>query len=101
MSLAVETKLARLRDVSLDFVQRACPWLTPRETSVSVSWTCPGGSVGSVGRVPGVKLNARNITTLPAIGDVRADYRDELLPGFFLRVTPTGHADCRHRRHDA
>ena len=37
-----------------------------------------------------VKLNARNITTLPAIGGVRTDYRDELLPGFFLRVTPQG-----------
>jgi integrase len=40
--------------------------------------------------VPVVKLNARNITTLPAIGGVRTDYRDELLPGFFLRVTPQG-----------
>jgi len=35
-----------------------------------------------------VKLDARNITTLPAIGGVRTDYRDELLPGCFLRVTP-------------
>ena len=40
--------------------------------------------------MPVVKLNARNITTLPAIGGVRTDYRDELLPGFFLRVTPPG-----------
>jgi integrase len=40
--------------------------------------------------MPVVKLNARNITTLPAIGGVRTDYRDELLPGFFLRVTPQG-----------
>ena len=31
--------------------------------------------------MPVVKLNARNITTLPAIGGVRTDYRDELLPG--------------------
>ena len=37
-----------------------------------------------------VKLNARHIMTLPAIGGVRTDYRDELLPGFFLRVTPQG-----------
>lgn len=40
--------------------------------------------------MPVVKLNARNITTLQAIGGVRTDYRDELLPGFFLRVTPQG-----------
>jgi hypothetical protein len=40
--------------------------------------------------VPVVKLNARSITMLPAIGGVRTDYRDELLPGFFLRVTPQG-----------
>jgi integrase len=40
--------------------------------------------------MPVVKLNARNITTLPAIGGVRTDYRDELLPGIFLRVTPQG-----------
>ena len=40
--------------------------------------------------MPVVKLNARNITTLPPIGGVRTDYRDELLPGFFLRVTPQG-----------
>jgi hypothetical protein len=40
--------------------------------------------------MPVVKLNARNITTLPAIGGLRTDYRDELLPGFFLRVTPQG-----------
>ena len=40
--------------------------------------------------MPVVKLNARSITTLPAIGGVRTDYRDELLPGFFLRVTPQG-----------
>ena len=40
--------------------------------------------------MPIVKLNARNITTLPAIGGVETDYRDELLPGFFLRVTPQG-----------
>ena len=40
--------------------------------------------------MPVVKLNARNITTLQAIDGVRTDYRDELLPGFFLRVTPQG-----------
>ena len=40
--------------------------------------------------MPIVKLNARNITTLQAVGDARTDYRDELLPGFFLRVTPQG-----------
>ncbi len=40
--------------------------------------------------MPVVKLNAGNITTLQAVGPVRADYRDELLPGFFLRVTPQG-----------
>jgi hypothetical protein len=40
--------------------------------------------------MPIVKLNARNITTLQAVGGVRTDYRDELLPGFFLRVTPQG-----------
>jgi hypothetical protein len=40
--------------------------------------------------MPVVKLNARNITTLQPIGGVRTDYRDELLPGFFLRVTPQG-----------
>lgn len=40
--------------------------------------------------MPVVKLNARNITTLQAVGGVRTDYRDELLPGFFLRITPQG-----------
>lgn len=40
--------------------------------------------------MPVIKLNARNITTLQAIGGVRTDYRDELLPGFFMRVTPQG-----------
>jgi len=40
--------------------------------------------------MPVVKLNARNITTLKAVGGVRTDYRDELLPGFFMRVTPHG-----------
>ena len=40
--------------------------------------------------MPVIKLNARNITTLQAIGGARTDYRDELLPGFFLRVTPQG-----------
>jgi integrase len=40
--------------------------------------------------MPVVKLNARNISTLPAIAGVRTDYRDQLLPGFFLRVTARG-----------
>lgn len=40
--------------------------------------------------MPVVKLNARNITTLQVIGGSRTDYRDELLPGFFMRVTPQG-----------
>jgi Arm domain-containing DNA-binding protein len=40
--------------------------------------------------MPVVKLNARNISTLPVINGVRTDYRDQLLPGFFLRVTPSG-----------
>lgn len=40
--------------------------------------------------MPVVKLNARNITTLQALGGGRTDYRDELLPGFFLRITPQG-----------
>ncbi len=40
--------------------------------------------------MPVVKLNARNISTLQAVDGVRTDYRDELMPGFFLRVTPRG-----------
>lgn len=40
--------------------------------------------------MPVVKLNARNIRTLPAVAGVRTDYRDQLLPGFFLRVTARG-----------
>jgi hypothetical protein len=40
--------------------------------------------------MPVVKLNARNIRTLPAVAGVRTDYRDHLLPGFFLRVTARG-----------
>jgi integrase len=37
-----------------------------------------------------MKLTARNIFTLPARGDTRVDYVDEILPGFGLRVSPTG-----------
>lgn len=40
--------------------------------------------------MPVIKLNARNITMLHAVGGVGTDYRDQLLPGFFLRVTQQG-----------
>jgi hypothetical protein len=50
--------------------------------------------------MPVVKLNARNITTLQAVGGARTEYRDELLPGFFLRDAER-HANVRHRLHDA
>jgi hypothetical protein len=40
--------------------------------------------------MPVVKLNARNTTMSHAVGGLRTDYRDELLPGFFLRVMPQG-----------
>lgn len=40
--------------------------------------------------MPTVKLDARNIRSLPALDGVRTDYRDVTLPGFFLRVSPTG-----------
>jgi integrase len=40
--------------------------------------------------VPIVKLDPRNITKLPAVNGRRSEYRDELLPAFFLRVSPSG-----------
>jgi integrase len=40
--------------------------------------------------VPIVKLDARNVTKLPAANGRRSEYRDELLPAFFLRVSPSG-----------
>jgi hypothetical protein len=39
--------------------------------------------------VPVVKLDARNVRTLPAAGGKRTDYTDAVLPGFVLRVSPT------------
>jgi integrase len=38
-----------------------------------------------------VKLTDRNVRTLPAIDGRRTDYTDEFMPGFILRVSPTGH----------
>src|SRR5262245_28613776 len=38
-----------------------------------------------------VRLKDRNVGTLPALGNRRTDYTDQLLPGFVLRVCPTGH----------
>ena len=40
--------------------------------------------------VPIVKLDARNVAKLPAVNGRRSEYRDELLPAFFLRVSPSG-----------
>jgi hypothetical protein len=40
--------------------------------------------------VPIVKLDARNVTKLPAVTGRRSEYRDELLPAFFLRVSASG-----------
>jgi integrase len=40
--------------------------------------------------VPIVRLDARNITKLPAANGRRTEYRDELLSAFFLRVSPSG-----------
>lgn len=37
-----------------------------------------------------VRLTARNVTTLSSHGGSRADYLDEVLPGFELRVTASG-----------
>ncbi|PYQ00691.1 MAG: hypothetical protein DMF82_21375 [Acidobacteria bacterium] len=37
-----------------------------------------------------VKLTARNIATLPGQSDRRVDYVDAILPGFTLRVSPSG-----------
>jgi len=40
--------------------------------------------------VPIVKLDPRNVTKLPAVNGRRSEYRDALLPAFFLRVSPSG-----------
>jgi integrase len=40
--------------------------------------------------VPIVRLDARNVAKLPAVNGRRTEYRDELLPAFFLRVSPSG-----------
>jgi integrase len=40
--------------------------------------------------VPIVRLDARNVTKLLAVNGTRSEYRDELLPAFFLRVSPSG-----------
>jgi integrase len=40
--------------------------------------------------VPIVKLDPRNVTKLPAVNGRRSEYRDALLPAFFLRVAPSG-----------
>ena len=41
--------------------------------------------------VPVARLDARNVRTLPATESAtRTDYTDELLPGFVLRVSPSG-----------
>jgi hypothetical protein len=39
--------------------------------------------------VPVVRLDARNVRTLPAAGAKRGEYTDAVLPGFVLRVSPT------------
>ena len=41
--------------------------------------------------MPTAKLDARNVHSLPALQGARTDYRDTLLTGLFLRVSPTGH----------
>jgi integrase len=38
-----------------------------------------------------VRLTDRNVGTLPVLGNRRTDYTDQLLTGFVLRVSPTGH----------
>jgi integrase len=40
--------------------------------------------------VPIVKLDARNVAKLPAVNGRRSEYRDELMPAFFLRVSSSG-----------
>lgn len=40
--------------------------------------------------MPKVKLHPTNILKLPALEGRRTDYRDEVLPGLVLRVSPTG-----------
>jgi hypothetical protein len=42
------------------------------------------------GRMPVVRLTARNVVTLPPPQEGRTDYRDDILTNFFLRVSPTG-----------
>jgi len=66
----------------------AYPQLTPNALVPGSSFL-PFGRHGHV--VPVVKLTARGVATLPPGNGARIDYRDEGLPGFFLRVSPTGH----------
>lgn len=52
--------------------------------------TGPGEARAAVASVPTVLLTAANVRTLPAKGGRRCDYRDSLLRGLVLRVSPTG-----------
>lgn len=38
-----------------------------------------------------VRLTDRNVASLPVLGNRRTDYTDESLPGFVLRISPSGH----------
>ncbi len=40
--------------------------------------------------MPTARLTAKNVSTLPAIDGRRTDYVDSTLPGFVLRVSPSG-----------
>src|SRR5689334_8722683 len=51
----------------------------------------PRGNARSAKGVRVVKLMDRNVRTLPALGGRRTDYTDDFLPGFVLRVSPSGH----------